>query len=246
MGRWSALVAEQFVRRLALPPQQRWLDVGCGTGALTRAVLARAQPAAVTGVDRSPEFVGFARERTASPLASFLVGDATQIPVQDHSFDAAISGLVLNFIPEPQRMLSEMIRATRPTGTVAVYVWDYPARMEMLSRFWEAAAALDPIAGARDERTLFAVCNPVELARLFTTAGLRDVATAPLEITTEFRSFDDYWTPFLAGQGPTGSYVTSLDEPRRSALRERLRTALAAPGRLSMPARAWACSGIRP
>ena len=245
MGRWSGLIAAEFVGGLGVPAGRTWLDVGCGTGSVTRAVLEHAAPSAVTGVDPSEEFVAFARDRTKDPRAAFRVADAQQLPFLAGSFQAAVSGLVLNFVPEPARMVAEMVRVTGTGGVVGLYVWDYAGRMEMLARFWEAAVAVDASASARDERRIFPNCRPEELERLFVTSGLQAVAVRPIEVRLEFGSFEDYWRPFLSGQGPSGSYARSLDHVRREALRTRLQASLPAEGGFWLVARAWAGRGVK-
>jgi SAM-dependent methyltransferase len=247
VGRWSRLVAREFLAWLAIAPRQRWLDVGCGAGAITQTVLGLAEPRAVMGVDRSEGFIAHARAATPDARASFTVGDAQALPVESGAYDAIVSGLVLNFIPDTARAVAEMARVARLGGTVAVYVWDYAGQMQFMRAFWDAAVALDAQARELDEGPRFPVCHPEALARLFTMANLRDVTTRAIEIPTVFRDFDDYWSPFLGGQGSAPSYVTSLDEERRVTLRECLRASLpvAADGSISLIARAWAVRGRR-
>jgi len=245
VGRWSRLVAAQLLDWLAVPPGARWLDVGCGTGALSRTILGRAAPEAVTGLDASAGFVQHATARVADPRASFRVGDAQALPFGDGAFDAAVSGLVLNFVPAPARMATEMRRVTRRGGVVALYVWDYAGGMELMRHFWDAAGSLDPAALPLDEGRRFPICRPEPLAALFRDAGLAEVDVRALDVPTVFRDFDDYWTPFLGGQGPAPGYCSSLDEARRTTLRERLRARLPVQpdGRIPLTARAWAARG---
>ncbi|WP_376794017.1 class I SAM-dependent methyltransferase [Thermogemmatispora sp.] len=248
VGRWSRLVAQEFVGWLGQPRGLRWLDVGCGTGALSAAVLALAAPAALLGIDRSADYVAFARAQLADPRVSFVVADALQLPVADSSYDLAVSGLVLNFVSQPAQMLAEMRRAVVPGGTVALYVWDYAQGMGLMRAFWDAATALDPEAANLDEGRRFPLCQPQPLERLFASAGLEAVTLRPIEIETRFRDFEDYWSPFLGGQGPAPGYAMSLPAERRAALRERLRATLpsAADGSITLTARAWAVRGSRP
>jgi len=241
VGRWSRLVAAAFLSWLDVPPGRRWLDVGCGTGALTAAVLAEAAPAAVVGVDPSPGFVATAR--ISVPQADFVVGDAQALPLPRGHADVTVSGLALNFVPEPGRAVAEFARVTAPSGVVAAYVWDYAEGMAMMRAFWDAAGALDPAAAVLDEGQRFPLCRPEPLTRLWTTAGLDDVTVRPLEVPTVFTSFDDYWQPFLGGQGPAPGYAMSLTEERRLALRELLRSRLP-DGSIALTARAWAVRGI--
>ena len=247
IGRWSRLIAAEFVSGLAVPPGARWLDVGCGTGALSAAILELAAPREVVGIDPSAGFVAHAARHVASDRARFETGDAQSLAAPDGGFDAAVSGLVLNFVPAPERALSEMVRVTRPGGQVAFYVWDYADGMQYLRRFWDAAVALDPAASDLDEGRRFRICQPGPLERLASQAGLRDVACRPIDVATRFAGFDDYWTPFLGGQGPAPGYVASLDDVRRTVLRDRIRERLpvAADGSIELIARAWAVRGTR-
>ena len=247
IGRWSRLVAREFVAWLGVAGGAAWLDVGCGTGALSQTVLGAADPAQVVGLDPSAGFVAHARERLAGPRARFVVADARRLPLGDARFGAVVSGLVLNFVPDPARAVREMARVARPGGRVAAYVWDYAGRMELIRQFWDAAAALDPAAAELDEGRRFGLCQPGPLGRLFGDAGLAEVGVRPIEVATRFRDFDDYWDPFLGGQGPAPGYAMSLDEPGRAALREELRGRLPVAGDGSIPlvARAWAVAGTR-
>lgn len=244
VGRWSRLVAREFLQWLALSLGLDWLDAGCGTGALTQMILYQATPRLVVGVDASPAFVAHVQAHIAGPVR-FEVADIQSLPLETASVDAAVSGLVLNFVPQPLQAVLEMARVTRPGGVVAAYVWDYAGRMEFMRIFWDAAAALDPAAGELDEGRRFPLCRPDALAALFAQAGLARIETRPIDIPTHFRDFDDYWTPFLGGQGPAPSYVVALDAAHRNALRDALRARLpiAADGAIRLVARAWAVRG---
>jgi SAM-dependent methyltransferase len=245
VGRWSRLVAREFLSWLSVPAHRDWLDVGCGTGALTQVILETANPHGVTGIDPSPGFIDYAKARTASPLASFEVGDGQSLPVEVASFDAAVAGLVLNFVPEPSRAVAEMTRAVRPGGVVAAYVWDYAGKMELMRHFWDAAVALDPAAIDLDEGRRFSLCAPEPLSELFARAGLRAVEVRPIDVPTRFRDFDDYWSPFLGGQAPAPGYALSLSADRRNRLRDRIRSDLpvSSDGTIRLIARAWAIRG---
>jgi SAM-dependent methyltransferase len=201
----------------------------------------------VRGIDLSPDYVAFARLHTADPRASFAVGDAQALPEPDAACDVAISGLALNFVPDASQAAAELARVVAPGGIVAAYVWDYAGEMQLIRHFWDAAAALDPTAGALDEGKRFPLCAPEPLARLFAGAGLRQVETRAIDAPTVFRDFDDYWTPFLSGQGPAPGYAMSLGELERAKLRESLRNRLpvADDGTISLIARAWAVKGRR-
>ena len=241
VGRWSRLVAREFVPWLAIPPGSAWLDVGCGTGALAGTVVEVARPAGVIGVDRSPGFVRHAGAHVDG--ASFAVADAGPLPFPDARFAAAVAGLVLNFLPDPVSALSEMRRVAG--HTVGAYVWDYAGEMQLIRRFWEAAVALDSSAAALHEGVRFPVCRPEPLQALFKGAELAGVESRAIDVPTIFGDFDDYWSPFLCGQGPAGGYCVSLSEEQRAGLRERLRATLPAErdGSIRLVARAWAVRG---
>ena len=245
VGRWSRLVARQFVRWLGVPQYKEWLDVGSGTGALCEVILSIASPSHVTGVDPSDGFVSFARHKVADERTTFQVGDAQKLLFADGSFDATVSGLVINFIPDQEKAVNEMKRVTRPRGVVGAYVWDYSGEMQLMRHFWNAAVALDPNAASLDEGRRFPVCSPEPLANLFQKAGLADVKTRSIDVQTVFRNFDDYWTPFLGGQAPAPGYCMSLSEDRRTALRDHIRANLPikSDGSIHLIARAWAVRG---
>ena len=248
VGRWSRMVASRFLKWLALPAEQDWLDIGCGTGALTQSILDHGSPKSVKGVDPSPGFVEYARHRVGRGRVTFEGADAQSLPFETASFDAAVAGLVLNFVPQPARAVAEMTRVVRPGGVVAAYVWDYAGKMELMRYFWDAALALDPAAYELDEGRRFPICQPQPLTAVFTQAGLHDVEVRPIDIPTDFRDFDDYWSPFLGGQGPAPGYAMSLTEARRGALRDRIRSKLpvAKDEVIRLIARAWAVRGRTP
>jgi SAM-dependent methyltransferase len=247
VGRWSRLVTRQFLPWLQVGPGRRWLDVGCGTGVLTRAIVDLAAPCEVVGIDPSKGFVAYASSQAADTRVHFDVGDARSLPFEAQEFDVVVSGLVLNFVPDPAQGLAEMTRVARSGGTVAANVWDYAGAMQMMRYFWDAAVALDPAALELDEGRRFPICQPDALRGLFDTAGLTGLEARAIDVPTGFRDFDDYWSPFLGGQAPAPSYVASLEEMRREALRHHLRAALpvATDGSIHLIARAWAIRGTR-
>jgi SAM-dependent methyltransferase len=191
--------------------------------------------------------VAFAQSVVNDPRAEFEVGNAQALPVDSESFDAAVSGLVLNFVPQPDQMIGEMARTVRAGGAVALYVWDYAGRMQMLRHFWNAASALDLAARELDEGWRFSICNPTSLKYLFDHAGLSQVESRPIDIWADFKDFRDFWSPFLGGQGPAPGYVASLDERRRAQLKERIYNSLpfALDGTIPLLMRAWAVKGVK-
>jgi trans-aconitate methyltransferase len=246
MGRWSRRLARAFVEWLQPPRSANWLELGCGTGALTSTICQLYEPASIIACDPSESFVEHAREHLPDTRASFVVAGADVLPRRNSGFDLAVSGLVLNFLPDPEAALTSIRERLREGGTVAAYVWDYANGMEFLRLFWEGAVTLDPRAVAVDEGKRFPLCEAPALASLFRTGGLAQVETCALEIPTDFTTFDDYWMPFLRGTGPAPSYVASLNPTERELLREWLERRLPAEndGRIPLRARAWAVRGI--
>ncbi len=245
VGRWSGLVAREFLDWLDAPAGANWLDVGCGTGELGKAILETQSPSRVAGIDPSEGFIAFAREHVRDQRVQFDAGDAMSLPYDEAEFDYAVSGLVLNFLPDSGQAIAGIRHVARRDGVVGAYVWDYAGKMEMMRYFWDAAVALDPAAAELDEGERFPICRPETLEELFSSAGLSNVQTRAIDIPTTFRDFDDYWTPFLGGQGPAPAYAMSLSEENRTALRERVRESLpvAPDGSISLIARAWAVKG---
>lgn len=244
MGRWSLDVATRFVKWLALPPTSAVLDVGCGTGALSQALLTQGA-GRVVGVDPSPGFIAYAR--SCNPAAAFEVGDATALRFPEGTFDAVVSGLALNFVPDPPRGVGEMLRVVKKGGVVAAYVWNYSERMEYLQFFWDAARLVDASAESIEEGIRFGICRPENLRKLFLEAGLVKVTNSSFDLEMTFRDFGECWSPFLGGQGPTGSFVASLDVERRKQLEVEFRRRLPThpDGRIHLRANANAILGFR-
>ena len=248
VGRWSRLVAPVFLAWLGVAEGQRWLDIGCGTGALSSTILREAEPASVFGVDPSSGFLAVAESHITDARVRFMLGDAASIPLADGEVDVIVSGLMLNFVPAPALALTEWQRIARPGATIAAYVWDYGDGMELMRAFWAAAIELDPGAEQYDEGRRFqSLCSPAGLAQLWERSGLREVETRSIEVPTTFANFDDYWTPFLGGQGVAPAYVATLAPDHVETLREALAESLpvAADGSIDLTARAWAVRGTR-
>ena len=245
MGRWSRQLAPLLVRFAAVQDGDTVLDVGSGTGALTTAVARVAPSSRVVAIDPAPSYVALGQSQHGSTRVHFEVGDARQLRFDTATFDRTLSLLAFNFIPDAREALGEMKRVTKPAGIVAVAVWDYGERMEMLRAFWDEAVALTPASAGRDERHM-PLCRRGDLATLWREHGLHDVVEEGLTIETRFASFDDFWTPFLEKQGPAGAYTASLSAEGREALRLRLRRRLLGTGPdeiIVMQARAWAVRG---
>jgi ubiquinone/menaquinone biosynthesis C-methylase UbiE len=249
MGRWSRQIAPQFVDWLGADRNLDWVEVGCGTGALSAQILQRAAPASLVAIDPSAGFVAKAAAAVSDPRASFRPGDAQSLDLPSASADVVVSALVLNFIPDRQKALSEMRRVVRPGGRVAFYVWDYPdGGVEFMRAFWTAATALDPAARDLTENKRFPFCTPESLKADLVTAGLTNIRCEPLTAPTVFRDFDDFWHPFTLGAGPAPGYCTSLPPDHRQRLKESLQASLPhqPDGSIRLKARAWALASVAP
>ncbi|MCA0870952.1 class I SAM-dependent methyltransferase [Seohaeicola saemankumensis] len=240
MGRWSARVADAFLTWLAPDHGRSWIDVGCGTGALSAAILRRCAPRSLVGVDPSEAFVAHAARKQMDSHARFQTADGANLPFDRGRFDMLASGLVLNFIPDRTRALQEFRRVIKPGGTLSFYVWDYPGGgMGLIDAFWSAAAELDPEARDLDESARFPFCTADGLRALCAEAGLANAEVVAIEETSDFEGFDDFWHPFTLGAGPAPGYCAALPEDRRQRLHDLLRDRLGG-GPFSLPARAWA------
>jgi len=247
MGRWSRKIGPLFLDALDAGDGLRWLDVGCGTGALSGLIARRNKPLELLGIDPSEAFVAFAtRAAQGDPLLHFKVAGADKIPAPDHYFDIAVSALALNFFHDPVAGLREMRRVVKPGKPIAIYVWDYADGMQMLRYFWDTVVAVDPDSLALDEKVRFPICRPDGLENAFKEAGLEAAEISSIEANTVFKDFDDYWQPFLGGVGPAPGYVASLNRVRRAELESALREALPtlANGTIPLTARAWAVRGL--
>ena len=138
MGRWSTRLAKSFVDFARLGPRGRLLDIGCGTGALSAALMDAVPGCVVVGVDPSEDYVAFCRERFCDERLGFEVGDAVALPFDDATFDATLSMLILQEIPDARLAVREMGRVTRPGGLVCTCQWDFDDGLPMLALFWDA------------------------------------------------------------------------------------------------------------
>ena len=249
MGRWSRLLAPLLVDFTEVHDAGRVLDVGSGTGALAFSIAKLKAHCQVLGIDPSKQYVEFAKSRNPFPhRVSFQVGDALRMRFSNATFQASLSLLVFNFVPDSRKALREVSRVTKPGGCVSAAVWDYGTRMRMLRVFWDAAVTVDPTAEKLDELHM-PLCRAGELEELWNQGGLEHVVERPLDITMPFEYFADYWDPFLLGQGPAGAYLRNVDGHRREALRAEVKRRLALPSEdapFSLGARAWAVRGIVP
>ena len=244
MGRWSRRLAVEFIEGLEVGGGLDWVDIGCGTGALSAAVLAHCSPRSLVGVDPSDGFVAHAAATIDDPIARFQVGTAEQLPLEDGSVDVAASSLAYNFVPDRPAMLREVRRVAREGGTLAFTVWDYPGGgIGFMRAFWRAAVALDPAAGMLVESARFPFCTPETLRAEVIAAGFGHASVESIEIPTTFTSFEDLWHPFTLGAGPAPGYLATLNPSRQTRLRHRLHDDLAeryGEDEIALSARAWA------
>lgn len=222
VGRWSRQVASEFLKWLNMNSGLVWLDVGCGTGALSESILETRKPGKVIGVDPSESQIEYTRETIKHPGAEFYVSDAENLKVNDQTADVIVSGLVLNFIPDLAKAMIEFKRAAKDNAVIAAYVWDYAGKMEMMKYFWDAAAKLFDDAREIVEGVRFRICDPHLLADAFSSAGLRNTEVTLIDVPTVFKNFDDYWNPFLSGIGPAPGYYMSLTEANRKLLKKEI------------------------
>lgn len=244
MGRWSRRIARDFVTWLGQPVDLAWLDVGCGTGALTATIFAACAPRAIVAIDPSVPFIEYARGTLPDHRVRFEVASASALPVGDRSIDVVASGLALNFFADRPAAFAEMQRVAKPTATIAFYVWDYPGGgMGFMDAFWEAAMAVAPGAASAEERSRFPFCTPDGLLEELSAAGFVQTEVRAIEVTTQFADFDDLWTPFTQGTGPAPAYYERLDAGSRLALKRTLESRVDGRRPIQFPARAWALRG---
>lgn len=248
MGRWSRGLAEAFLAFAGIEAGDRVLDLGCGTGSLARALAARPEPSQILGIDISEPYIAQARLHAHDPRLSFQVGDATVLDLPDASFARCYSLLALNFVRPPMAAVREMVRLTRPGGTVAAAVWDFAGGLTYQRIFWDTAAARDPEADAARARHYAAALTwPGELEAAFAAAGLRSVVAGSLTIRMVYASFADYWDPIATAQGPVGDYVRTRTPAALAALATAVESAYRAgrpDGPRSLTATAWAAKGV--
>jgi SAM-dependent methyltransferase len=244
VGHWSRAIAPRFVDWLSLPSGLKWLDVACGTGALTSAILACCDPDEVVGVDASPHYLEYAQEGCRDPRVQFVVGDANFLSFPVSSFDVSVSGLALNFIAF-DRSLAEQHRVVRPGGTIAAYVWDYAGEYEFARRFWDAALRIDPRAAAYDPGRKAKICHEQNLQQALLAAGCTGVETCVIDDSGEIPSREAYWHAFDGRQGSTSEYLSLLTDEQRLRLRATLLSTMSPHGPVKLKVRALTVRGVR-
>jgi SAM-dependent methyltransferase len=246
VGRYGHSLASALLGFAGLEPGMRALDVGCGPGALSAALVDQLGAASVSAADPSTTFVDACRTRL--PGVDVVEASAEALPFADGTFDATLSQLVVNFMSDPEAGVREMVRVTRPGGVVASCVWDYAGEMTLLRGFWDAAREIAPErAAASDEGVVMPWCREGELAELWRAAHFDSVRLGSLVASAKYADFEDLWSPLPTGVGPAGAFCSSLDEKRQAALRDALRGRLqTGDGPFELTARAWAVAGDAP
>jgi len=250
MGRWSRRLAPLFLDFAGSAAGERVLDVGCGTGSLSLALVERASVAAIEAIDFEPDFVTSLQTKIGTKPITARQGDACSLPFADAAFDRALSLLVLHFVSDAQQAAHEMRRVVRPGGVVAVAVWDTYGGMPSQRLFWDTITAIEPSLGARRAATMFRPATQAgDLPALLGRAGLTDIRESLLTIRMEFADFEDYWQPLMTGQGNLAELVDGLAAPTRVRVIEAVRAAFLS-GRPDGPRNfasvAWAARGVAP
>jgi SAM-dependent methyltransferase len=223
MGRWSRLAGEIFLDWLDIPANVRWLDVGCGNGAFTAALIARCAPAEVIGIDPSEGQLSFARTRLGAKSAQFRIGDAQALPFGDDRFDVAVMALVITFLSDPGKAVSEMARVVRPGGWVGTYMWDVPGGGTPVHPIYVAMESL----GMPSPRPPGAeVSRRDAMQALWKDAGLESIETQVIRIPVMYSDFDDFWDSNTVPVGPQGKAIQEMSQTVRAQLRARLREQL--------------------
>jgi len=232
MGRWSKLAGEKFLDWLGTPKGLAWLDVGCGNGAFTEVLIARGAPAAVTGIDPSEGQLAYARTRPGTKRAQFRIASAQDLPFAADSFDAASMALVITFVPDPLEAAQEMARVVRPGGTVATYMWDFPA----------GGFPLEPISAALNAMGMAPLLPPnrdasrrESMQAIWKQAGLQSIDTDVIRIQVAYSDFDDFWDSNSVPIGPSGKAIADLSPRERDELKSRLREQLPSPPTAASP-----------
>ena len=246
IGRYSPQLAAALTDFAGIQPGMRVLDVGCGPGALTAELASRLGTTQVVAADPSEPFVQACRSRL--PGVEVVVTDGETLPFEDAAFDAVLAQLVVNFMPDPEAGVREMVRVARSGGGIASCVWDYRGEMTLLRAFWDAAHEVEPQrAASADEGLVMSWIGDGELAELWRRVGLENVHAGELVVQASYPSFDDLWAPLPTGIGPAGAFCKSLTDNRRAALRDSLKARLGVgDGPFELGARAWAAAGRVP
>ncbi|MGI9416784.1 MAG: class I SAM-dependent methyltransferase [Geminicoccaceae bacterium] len=250
IGRWTRRLADPLIAFATPLPDGPVLDVGTGTGSVV-AALRKADPSRkITGIDIAELYLAFARKRDDCEGATFLKQDAAALDLPDNHFAGAFSCIVMNFLKEPTKALSEMRRVVMPGGVITSAVWDFRGGLVYQRMLWDTVASIDAAGAATRDRIFSTPLGlPDGMVDLWQAAGLDDVTRDSLTIRLDFSDFSDYWEPLLGGQGPVGGYVAGLDPDMQTRVRDAVQAAFlsgAPDGPRSLTATAWAVKGRVP
>ena len=243
MGKWSQLVGAVFLDWLAPRAGLRWVDVGCGNGAFTEMIVERCAPSFVEGIDPSEGQLAFARSHRAGGNVRYQQGDATVVPFADQSFDVAMMALVLFFVPDPVKAVSEMKRVVRPGGCVTAYLWDITRGGSPPTAIWDEIEQM----GIKPARPPQALASRLEnLKALWSGASLEAIETREIVVERSYADFESYWQISMGAN--VGAQVAEMSAADRETLKRRVaaRMPTDASGRISYTARANAIKGRRP
>jgi ubiquinone/menaquinone biosynthesis C-methylase UbiE len=219
IGRWSRVVGGKFLDWLEMPAGLHWLDIGCGTGAFAELILEHNAPAAVSGIDPSEGQIAYARQRPLAGRIDYRRGDAMSMPYGDDAFDLAVMALVVQYIPDPAKAMSEIVRVIRPGGTVAAYTWTCSPGRPMMEAFRSI--------GVEERRPPSDHLRSLEkLTDLFASAGLVHTADSTIEITVDYDTFNQFWASqaTMALTRSPRQFSEAEIEKLKSILQERLET----------------------
>jgi len=245
MGRWSRAVGEMFVGWLSLPNGLRWIDVGCGTGAFTELIVDKCAPSDVSAIDPAEDQIAYARNSFIADRVEFTAGDALALSFPDNEFDVAVMALVISFIPEPAKAVSEMRRVVKPGGTVATYMWDGVGKGFVQQPLIEALEAMNveapPLIAKKNSRIS-------ELQNLFDVSGLVEVSTRTIEIQVTYVDFDEFWSSQTGLATSPVQAIRKLSRADIERLKDYLKERLSVEpdGRIAYPAHANAVKAVVP
>jgi SAM-dependent methyltransferase len=225
VGRWSSLLSIDFVNWLNARSNLKWLEIGCGTGALTKAIAEKCTPSYLLAIDKSDSYIEKAKENVNSGNVSFLNIDINSCPLNE-KFHYITSGLVLNFVPKFGDMLRKLMNNLEPGGEISSFVWDYGGHYQPMRHFWNAACEIIPGSEKFDAGRNFDICTKENLIRLFEGIGLNDIQFTTIERIATFQNFDDYWLPIISAQGSVTEFISTLKEAEKEKLKEHLKRKL--------------------
>lgn len=246
MGRWSRQVATQFLDWIAVERDLGWLDVGCGTGMLGQTVIKNCAPSSVTGADPLEKSIIAAKQHPDNKNIQFEISDAQNLPFEDSKFDVVVSGLMIKFVPDKVKAISEMKRVAHAGSVIALYDWDMHSNMNTTRHFWKAVADIIP-KPAEDRATDRTPMTEIDsIAKTFGAAGVKAVQQSTISFTTHFRDLDDYWNPITRNSQNVGRFYKTMTEKQREEVRLRLKQTLpfTDDGSISFESRAVAVKGI--